>query len=90
MLDVSAGLAVRKAQWSLAARLYGAAQAHGTRTGIQRDAVDAAFIEPLMEATRQALGTADFDAAINEGRALVSKDALLTARTALAAAALSS
>ena len=90
VLDVSAGLAVRKAQWSLAARLYGAAQAHGTRTGIQRDAVDAAFIEPLMEATRQALGTADFDAAINEGRALVSKDALLTARTALAAAALSS
>jgi predicted ATPase len=68
-LDVSAGYAAWRQDWKRAARFYGAVQAQMSETGLHRDPADAAFLEPLIERTREALGN-DFERAEMEGRAL--------------------
>jgi predicted ATPase/class 3 adenylate cyclase len=70
VLDVAAGLASHGEQWDRAARLFGAAEAIIAQTGLQRDAADAAFLEPLITRARAALGPAAFAAAEAAGHAL--------------------
>jgi predicted ATPase len=60
VLDVSAGLAARLADWHRAARFFGAAQAQAEQTGLRRDPADEAFVAPLMAKVRQALGDVAF------------------------------
>jgi non-specific serine/threonine protein kinase len=69
-LDVTAGLGASRAELELAARFYGAAQTQIVETGIQRDPTDEAFLQPLVERVRAALGPTAFDRAEGEGRKL--------------------
>jgi predicted ATPase/class 3 adenylate cyclase len=83
-LEVTAGLAAASSQWTHAARMFGAADAHMVSTGIHRDPTDEAFLAPLMDATRAALGAEAYDGAIDAGRALAYADAIVEARDWLA------
>jgi predicted ATPase/class 3 adenylate cyclase len=69
-LDVSAGYGASRQEWERAVRLYGIAQAQADETGLQRDPTDEAFLAPLIEAARRALGNAAYEAAERAGRAL--------------------
>ena len=69
-LEVCAGYGAWREDWERAARLFGIAQAQVEETGFQRDPTDEAFLMPLIERTRQALGADAFDAAERAGRAL--------------------
>ena len=80
VLDVSSGLASSLKDWHAAARLYGAAEAHMGYTGIRRDPADEAFLAPLIDNARGALGTA-FSVAETEGRRLSYEDAMVQTRT---------
>ena len=66
--------------WATAARLFGAAEAQVTQTGLQRDPSDDAFLQPLMAQARASLGLAAFDAAANAGRALGYEEAVAKSR----------
>jgi predicted ATPase/class 3 adenylate cyclase len=77
VLEVSAGLAACSGDWSRAARLYGAAEAHASRIGLRRDPADEAFLAPLVARARQALGTLGFAALESAGRALPNEDVML-------------
>jgi tetratricopeptide (TPR) repeat protein len=79
-IEVAAGLAAMAAQWTRAARYFGAAEAQAAQTGIRRDAADEAFIAPLMTRARGALGPATFDAAERAGKALEFEAATAEAR----------
>jgi predicted ATPase/class 3 adenylate cyclase len=79
-LEVCAGLAATRDDWPRAARFYGVAEEQAAQTGLQRDPADAAFLLPLIQRAREALGTAEFDALQAQGRALAVDDALLQAR----------
>ena len=68
-LDVSAGFGAWKKDWTHAARFYGAAQAQVYATGVQRDPTDAAFLVPLIEQARTALGASAFEHEERAGRA---------------------
>ena len=80
MLEVSAGLASSQLQWARAARFLGAAEAQTGATGLHRDPTDEAFLAPLIEKTRAALGAAGFDAAEAAGRAVSYEAATAEAR----------
>jgi predicted ATPase len=80
LLDVCAGLALLKGHSEKTARFFGAAEAQGAQTGLQRDAADAAFLDPLVAKARAALGAAAFSAQENEGRTLAYEGALAEAR----------
>jgi predicted ATPase/class 3 adenylate cyclase len=69
-LEVSAGDCAWREEWECAARLYGVAQAQVEETGFQRDPTDEAFLLPLIERTRAALGAAAFERLTREGRTL--------------------
>jgi predicted ATPase/class 3 adenylate cyclase len=69
-LDVAAGLAASQDEHACAARWFGAAQAQMALTGLQRDPTDQAFVMPLVERSRLALGEAPFAAAERAGCAL--------------------
>lgn len=73
VLEVSAGFAAVRGEWSCAARLFGAAEAQAVQTGLQRDAADEAFLAPLIAKARQAPEFADAEAA---GRALTYEEAI--------------
>ncbi len=60
MLEVSAGLAALRQDWTRVARLFGAAEAMAARTGLRRDPADEAFLQPRIEEARSALGPAGF------------------------------
>ena len=79
VLDVSSGLASSLKDWHAAARFYGAAEAHMGYTGIRRDPADEAFLAPLIDNARGALGTA-FSVAETEGRRLSYEDAMVQTR----------
>jgi hypothetical protein len=66
-LDVCTALAAGAGDWKRAARFFGAAEAHASRSAIRRDAVDARFIAPSLERARAALGAAAFASARVEG-----------------------
>jgi predicted ATPase/class 3 adenylate cyclase len=77
VLEVSAGLAASRSDWTRAARLFGAAEAHGARIGLRRDPADEAFLAPLIAQARHALGTLAFAAHESAGRALPDEDVKL-------------
>ncbi len=60
LLDVCTGLAMTTGNAAWAARCHRVAKAEYAVAGMRRDAADAAFLQPHLQATRQALG-ADFD-----------------------------
>jgi tetratricopeptide (TPR) repeat protein len=76
MLEVSAGLASMAGEWERAARFFGTVEAQGALTGLRRDPADEAFLAPLMEKARAALGETGFGAAESGGRALSGSDAV--------------
>jgi predicted ATPase/class 3 adenylate cyclase len=84
-LEVTCGMAATGGHFPLAARLFGAAEAHGDNTGLGRDPADEAFLAPLVRRCAEALGDrfAELEAA---GRALAPDDALRETRAWLAAA----
>ncbi len=79
-MDVCAGLAAADAEWERAAGFFGVAEALATRTGLKREAADAAFLDPLLARACSALGTPAFAVAERAGRALESDPALRAAR----------
>ena len=66
-LDVSAGLCSVVQQHADAARFLGAAEAQSERSGLRRDSADEAFLRPLVERSRAALGDVVFAGAQAEG-----------------------
>jgi predicted ATPase/class 3 adenylate cyclase len=69
LLEVSSGLAAARGEHAFAAELFGAAQAQAARTGLQRDPSDEAFLAPLIDAARAALGADAFGGAQSNARA---------------------
>ena len=68
LLEVCAGLCAGRGQFEASARLYGAAEALASATGIEREANDQAFLAPVIERTRAALGLAAFRDLVEQGR----------------------
>jgi hypothetical protein len=68
-LDVIAGLAAARGDNADAARFFGAVEAQAERSGLKRDSADAAFVLPLVDQARTALGAKTFDNARAEGGA---------------------
>ena len=60
LLDVCAGLASSIGEWTKAAFFYGAAEAVARDTGQQREFSDEAFLRPLIDRARDALGADAF------------------------------
>jgi len=81
VLEVSTGLAALRRDWRRAARFFGAAEANTVYTGIVRDATDEAFLAPLVERARHALGEKSFSDAEGMGRALSYDQAMDEVRT---------
>jgi predicted ATPase/class 3 adenylate cyclase len=79
-LEVCAGLCASLEQWKQGARLYGAAEAQAERSGLQRDAVDEAFLTPLMAKIRIAMTDDEYAVAESAGRGMAYDEALLEAR----------
>jgi predicted ATPase/class 3 adenylate cyclase len=79
-LDVCAGLAAMGGDWERAARFYGAAEAQANQTALRRDPADEAYLVPLLETARKALGAQPFAAAESRGRALPREDAMSETR----------
>jgi hypothetical protein len=80
LLEVSAGLAASLEERESVARFYGAAEAQLEESGSRREPADAAFLTPLIAATREALGEAAFAAAEAGGRALSYDEAMAEVR----------
>ena len=89
LLEVGAGLASLNSEWDRAARLFGAAEAQNATTGLHRDPADEAFLAPLMDKVRNALGPATFAATEEAGRAMSYADTMAEAREWLENAAVS-
>jgi hypothetical protein len=70
-----------RTEWPRAARLFGAAEAQLAQTGLHRDPADEAFLAPLIQQARDALGAEAFDLAATSGRALGYEDAIAEARS---------
>jgi predicted ATPase/class 3 adenylate cyclase len=79
-IDVSAALAAMVAQWSQAARLFGAGEGQAAQTQIHRDPADEMFLAPLIAKVREALGAEAFNRAERDGKALPFESALAEAR----------
>ena len=80
LFEVSAGLSALNSEWELAAHFYGAAEAQNESTGLHRDPADEAFLAPMVDKARSALGTAAFGAAERAGRARSYPEAMSDAR----------
>ena len=80
LLEVCAGLGALQKSWENAARFYGAAEAQAAKTGLRRDPADEAFLAPLVEKARGALGTDAFQRAESHGRELAYTSAMSLAR----------
>jgi predicted ATPase/class 3 adenylate cyclase len=78
-LEVAAGLAATESAWMDAARLFGAAVAQASDTGLRREPADEAFLAPLMARVRESLAErfAELEA---QGRALGDAEATRAAR----------
>ncbi len=85
VLEVAAGLAALRKEWSRAARSFGAAEALMAQTGLQRDPADEAFLAPLMALAREALGGVAFSTIATSGRALRFEEVTAEVRTWLEA-----
>jgi hypothetical protein len=80
VLEVCTGMASLGEQWDHAARLFGAAEAQASCTGIRRDPADDAFLVPFVAMARSALGPEAFGAAEAAGRALSYEEAIAETR----------
>lgn len=76
VMEVCAGLAASLQQWALTPRFDAAADLHTVQMGRRRDLPDAAFLEPLIDRARRALGESAYDAAFAAGRTLSYDDAV--------------
>lgn len=76
VMEVCAKLAASLEQWPLKPRFDGAADVHTVQMGRRRDLPDAAFLVPLVERAKHALGQVDYDAALAAGRALSNDEAV--------------
>jgi len=83
-LEVSAGLAAMRAEHSRAARLHGAAEAQMRQTSLHSDPADAAFLMPLLDRARAALGAEAFASSKEAGTVLAYDEAIGEARAWLA------
>lgn len=70
VMEVCAGLAASLEQRPLTPRFDGAADIHTVQMGRRRDLPDAAFLAPLVERAKTALGQVEYDTALAAGRAL--------------------
>jgi len=75
-VEVCAGLAAATGDWPFAARLFGAAEAQISRTGMTRDRADQAFMDPLILLAREALGVDKFAHLQRQGGSLELSTAL--------------
>jgi hypothetical protein len=80
ILDVTAAMAAFCEEWTLAARFFGASQAHVAKTGLRRDPVDEAFLTPFVSRARAALRDQGFAAAERAGREVGYEPAMVSAR----------
>ena len=80
VIEVAVGLAVESAEWSLAVRLFGAAESHAAETRLQRDTADEAFLDPMIARARASLTPLQFAAAETAGRKLPIRNALAEVR----------
>ena len=78
-LEVTAGLCSSESDWSNATKFYGAAEAQAERADLRADAVDEAFLQPLIARARRALAEKEFRSLQQEGRAWRYEDALIRA-----------
>jgi tetratricopeptide (TPR) repeat protein len=76
VMEVCAGLAASLEQWPLTPRFDSAADIHTVQMGRRRDVPDAAFLAPLIEQAKRALGHEHYDAAVAAGRTLSYDDAV--------------
>jgi predicted ATPase/class 3 adenylate cyclase len=83
LLEATAGLATIREDWPAAARLYGAAEAEARRSGLRRDPADEAFLAPLIDRARAALGSDGFRCACAGGHAMPLHTAVPEARERL-------
>jgi predicted ATPase len=84
VIEVSAGLAVSRREWSTAARFYGATEAEMERIAMHRPPEDDRFIETRIARAREQASADDFSLAEAEGRLLTYDAALEEARAWLA------
>ena len=70
VMEVCAGLAAALEQWALTPRFDAAADIHTVQMGRRRDVPDAAFLAPLVEQAKIALGTETYATSVAAGRAL--------------------
>jgi predicted ATPase/DNA-binding winged helix-turn-helix (wHTH) protein len=80
IMEVAAGMGALCEDWERAAAFFGAAEAQTGSTGIHRDPADEAFLAPLIEKARNALGPVQFRAAKASGGALSYDEAISEAR----------
>ena len=80
VLEVCAGLASTQAAWAQALAFDAAADRHIAAMGRCRDITDLAFLAPLLQHARSALGATDAAAARAAGRQLNCSEALAQAR----------
>jgi tetratricopeptide (TPR) repeat protein len=80
LLEVCAALASALRDPLRVSRYFGAAEGIAAGTGLRRDPADEAFLAPLLEKARVALGTDAFEAGERVGRALPPQMALEDAR----------
>jgi len=83
VLEVCAGLGALHGEWESAVRLFGAAEAQTSQTGLHRDPTDEAFLAPLVARARASLGASAFAAAEASGRTLSYDEAMAAARLSL-------
>lgn len=86
VLDACAGLAAARRECQIAARLFGAAEAHAAETGLKRDATDEAFLTPLIARAAAETNDATFENERAAGKTLDYASALAEARAWLTAA----
>jgi len=68
-LDILAGLCAADGRHDAALQMFGAAEAQAERSGLKRGSADNAFLLPLIEQSRRALGAAAADV-LSEGKAM--------------------
>jgi len=80
LLEVCSALGAIRSDWSRAAEFFGAAEAQTGKTGLHRDPADEAFLVPLIEYTRGALGPQAFGAAEAVGHSRSYEESIAEAR----------
>ncbi len=85
-LEVTSAYACLCRDAAMAARWFGAAEVQAQKTGLHRDPADEAFLRPLINQIRAALGDAAYADAESAGRSLAYEEAIDAAREWLRAA----